>query len=445
MSIGLVLLPLGSGDTQTPRSHGTVFFASNVGNPGKSLVIPARARLVIVPQKVLISAGEASGDLYASALVEAVRRRNPSLDFFGCVGPRMQRAGVRAIVDAASIAVVGLVEVVTHIPRIYREYRKLVRAAEDERPDLAILTDSPDFHLRLARRLKALGIPVIYLVAPQVWAWRKSRLPAMRQNIDQLLCIFPFEPEFFASHGINAQYIGHPLTRLVKPSAPRHELRRRYGIPVGTPLIALLPGSRKGEIERHLPILIEAVRQIRSRSAAEARLSHNPPPTSHHPQFILAIPPGAPLGPNFRERISELSIQVLEGQTWDVLACAELALAASGTVTIEAALLGTPMVAFYRVNKLSWLMGKHLVKVPFYSMVNLVAGRRIVPELIQSDMTPGRLAAEALALLGDAPARERMQSELALVVQKLAGTQDPMEVAASMVETHLKEELVHVS
>jgi lipid-A-disaccharide synthase len=333
--------------------------------------------------------------------------------------------------------VVGLVEVVTHIPRVYREYRKLVHAAEHERPDIAILTDSPDFHLRLARRLKSLHIPVIYLVAPQVWAWRKGRLPAMRRTIDQLLCIFPFEPDFFAPHGIDARYIGHPLTRLVKPSASREELRRRYGIPEATPLVALLPGSRKGEIERHLPVLIEAVRKMdavdKIRKASQ-RLA---------PRFILAVPAGTSLGSNFTERISEASIQVFEGQTWDVLACAELALAASGTVTIEATLLGTPMVAFYRVNKLSWLMGKHLVKVPFYSMVNLVAGRRIVPELIQNDMTAERLAGEALSLLEDESARDAMRGELQLVAQKLAGPQDPLDVAASLVEKHLKEEMVH--
>jgi lipid-A-disaccharide synthase len=384
-----------------------------------------------VPQKVLISAGEASGDLYAAGLVEALRRRNPAFEFFGCAGQRMQRAGVRAVVDARSIAVVGLVEVVTHIPRIYREYRKLIRAAELERPDIAILTDSPDFHLRLARRLKGMGIPVMYLVAPQVWAWRKGRLPAMRKNIDQLLCIFPFEPDFFAPHGIDARYIGHPLTRLVKPSASREELRRRYGIRDESSVVALLPGSRKGEIERHLPILIEAVRKIQQ---ASQRLA---------PRFILAVPYGNLLGSNFKERISEASIQVLEGQTWDVLACAELALAASGTVTIEATLVGTPMVTFYRVNKLSWLMGRFLVKVPFYSMVNLVAGRRIVPELMQNLMTPARLAGEALTLLGDESARNSMRNELELVARKLAGPQDPLDVAASLVEKHLKEEMVH--
>jgi lipid-A-disaccharide synthase len=380
-----------------------------------------------VGARVLISAGEASGDLYAAGVVEALRRRNPDLEFFGCAGPRMQHAGVRAVVDAASISVVGLVEVITHIPRIWREYRKLLRAAAGQRPDIAILTDSPDFHLRLAKRLKKLQIPVIWLIAPQVWAWRKGRLPMMRRNIDQLLCIFPFEPEFFVSNGMDAVYIGHPLTRMVKPSASRTELRRRYGVPDEAPLIALLPGSRKGEVARHLPILMETADNV-------ARAGHKP-----DPKFILAVPPGL----NLTERISGSSIQLQEGQTWDVLACSDLALAASGTVTIEASLLGTPMVTFYRVNNLSWYIGRRLVEVPFFSMVNLVAGRRIVPELIQNEMTATRLAEEALRLLGDEAARQEMRRELAVVVQKLSGPDDPMEVAASVVEKHLKEEMVH--
>jgi lipid-A-disaccharide synthase len=380
-----------------------------------------------VGARVLISAGEASGDLYAAGLVEVLHRRSPGLEFFGCAGPRMQRAGVRAVVDAASISVVGLVEVITHIPRIWGEYRKLLREARKQRPDIAILTDSPDFHLRLAKRLKKLGIPVIWLIAPQVWAWRKGRLPLMRRTIDQLLCIFPFEPEFFVSNGMEAIYLGHPLTRMVKPSAGRSELRRRYGVPEGVPLIALLPGSRKGEVARHLPILLDTAAQI-------ARAGLEPAP-----KFILAVPPGL----NLKERISGSSIQLQEGQTWDVLACSDLALAASGTVTIEASLLGTPMITFYRVNNLSWLMGRHLVKVPFLSMVNLVAGRRIVPEFIQNEMTAARLADEALRLLGDAGARQEMRRELALVAEKLAGSDDPLEVAASVVEKHLKEEMVH--
>jgi lipid-A-disaccharide synthase len=396
-----------------------------------------------VGPKILISAGEASGDLYASALVDALRRRRPDLEFFGCAGPRMQAAGVRPVVDAHSLAVVGLVEVITHIPRIYGEYRKLLRAARTERPDIAILTDSPDFHLRVARWLKKLGIPVFYLVAPQVWAWRKGRLPLMRRTIDRLLCIFPFEPEFFARHGIEATYIGHPLTRLVKPSASRAELRRRFGIPEGAPLVALLPGSRTGEAARHLPILLEAVKRLRAAAKQE-------------PRFMLAVPPGAiSLGSNFRERISSASIQLLEGKTWDALVCADVALAASGTVTIEACLLGTPMVTFYRVNNLSWWMGKALVRVPFYCMVNLVAGRRIVPELMQDQMTAESLAHQCLALLENEDKRESMRRELAEVARKLSGPhagleEDPVEVAATLVESGLaekyqtKEEMVHV-
>jgi lipid-A-disaccharide synthase len=343
----------------------------------------------------------------------------------------MRRAGVRAVVDAASLSVVGLVEVITHIPRIHGEYRKLLRAAKEEQPEIAILTDSPDFHLRLARRLKDLRIPVIYLVAPQVWAWRKGRLPLMQRTIDRLLCIFPFEPEFFARHGIEATYIGHPLTRLIQPSAGREALRQRYDIPDGARLVALLPGSRRGEISRHLPVLIETVRKMIGVRRQPAL------------RFILAVPPGTGIGSTFREPVSGLSIQVLEGQTWDVLACADLALAASGTVTIEATLLGTPMITFYRVNKLSWWMGRHLVKVPFLSMVNLVAGKCVVPELIQDDLTAERLAGEALRLLGDEAARDGMRLELRIVAQKLSASQDPLEVAASIVEKHLKEEMVH--
>jgi lipid-A-disaccharide synthase len=377
-----------------------------------------------VAARVLISAGEASGDLYAAALASKLRRDNPGIELFGCAGPRMRTAGVEAVVESESLAVVGLLEVVAHIPRIYREYRKLVKAAQERRPEVAVLTDSPDFHFRVARRLKKLGIPVVYLVAPQVWAWRKGRLPKMRRLIDRLLCIFPFEKDFFEKHGIPAEYLGHPLTRMVRPSASPLELRRRFGVPDGSKLIALLPGSRHGEIERHLPILLEAARRTGLQTCS----------------FIAALPPR--MAENFRERFLAASIQVQEGQTWDVLACSDLALAASGTVTIEACLLNTPMVAFYRVNRLSWLLGKLLVRVPFYSMVNLVAGRRVVPELIQSDMTADKLAAEALSLLEHT---NEMRKELAWVAAKLSGPGDPMEAAASVVTELLEKEMVHAS
>src|ERR1700733_1832520 len=212
--------------------------------------------------RVLISAGEASGDLYASRVVEALRARHPEAEFFGCAGPRMQAAGVRAIVDMRSITVVGLVEVLRHIPRIWGQFRKLTRAAQTERPEIAILTDAPDFHLPLARRLHRQGVPVVYLIAPQAWAWREGRVRTMHKTVRRLLCIFPFEQAFFEQRGVPTTYIGHPLARMLEPSLDRAEFRNKFAIAPGARILAILPGSRHGEVERHVPALIEAVKQI---------------------------------------------------------------------------------------------------------------------------------------------------------------------------------------
>lgn len=375
--------------------------------------------------RILISAGEASGDLYASRVVETLRLRHPDAEFFGCAGPRMQAAGVRAVVDSRSIAVVGLVEVVAHIPRIWLEFRKLVRAAAAEKPDLAVLTDAPDFHLRLAKQLKKQGIPIVYLIAPQAWAWRPGRVKTMRSTVNRLLCIFPFEQEFFESRGVPASYLGHPLARIVRPSMTRAEFFEKIGFHQDRRLIVLLPGSRHGEVERHMPALLEAVRLIRKRQDVD---------------LLLALPPGfGAEKTNFWEPVRAASIQVKEGLAWDGLAHAHLALAASGTVTVEAALLGTPLVTFYRVNALSWLLGRRLVRAPFLSMVNLVAGRRIAPELIQDEMTGERIAAEAIRLLEDDGAREGMRAGLAQVAALLASRDDPMETAAGWIEKVLSE------
>jgi lipid-A-disaccharide synthase len=382
-----------------------------------------------VPPNILVSAGEASGDLYAALLVDELRHIWPDARYFGCTGPRMRRAGVQTIVDASSLAVVGLVEVLSHIPRIYGEYRKLLAAAKETRPDLAILTDSPDFHLRLATRLHRQGIPVIYLVAPQVWAWRKDRLPGMRRTLRHLLCIFPFEEAFFRDHGLPATYIGHPLAGLVKPSLTRAEFFRKHRLPAGRPLITVMPGSRRGEAARHLPALLDAVERLYRDQAAS---------------FIL--PASATTGAGFfQERIGGAPIQVIDGENWDSLAHADLALAASGTVTVEAALLGTPMVTFYKVTAASWLLGRMLVRVPFYSMVNLIAGRGIVPELMQSDMTGARLAAEAQRLLRDETARARMRADLAEVAARLSGPGRPMARASAIIQDLMEGQLAHVS
>ena len=376
--------------------------------------------------KILISAGEPSGDRYAAALVQSLRRRHPTLEFFGCAQPRMLAAGVRPVMDAAKLQVVGLFEVITHIPGIWAEYRRLIRAADDEKPVLAILTDSPDFNLRVAHQMARRNIPVIYLVAPQAWAWRSGRTRQMARDLRRLLCIFPFEEAWFRSRGVAAEYIGHPLARQVQRTVSTAEFRRELGIPEGNRLVALLPGSRPGEVRRHWPILREAVEKLKDRPIS----------------FVLGAVPS--LGEQFFvNQMGSASIQsgvkVIAGRTGDLLAAADLALAASGTVTVEAALTGTPMVTFYRVNAASWALGKLLVRTPYFTMANLIAGEKLVPELMQSEATGLRLAEEAGRLLDSPASLEQMRAGLARVATLLNTGHDPIERAAEIVSGMLTE------
>jgi lipid-A-disaccharide synthase len=305
------------------------------------------------------------------------------------------------------------VEVLRHLPLIRKRFNRLLDEVRRRKPDLAILTDSPDFHLRLASRLAKQGIPVLYMVAPQAWAWRRGRVRRMRRAITRLLCIFPFEEDFFVKSGVPAEYIGHPLVPRVRPVLSREEFFRKHNLPPGRPLIAVLPGSRRGEAMRHLQPLKRAANLL----SRERDMS-----------FILPASPAC--GAGFFERpLAGSPIQAIEGEAWDALAHCDVALAASGTVTVEAALLGAPMVTFYRVSALSWALGKLLVRVPFYSMVNLIAGRRIVPELMQRQMTGERLAAETKRLMNHAE-REKMKKDLREVREKLTSDGDPMAKAA---------------
>lgn len=315
----------------------------------------------------------------------------------------MRAAGVDPVIRTEDLSVVGLVEVIAHLPRIWRKFQELVEAARERRPDIAILTDSPDFHFRVAKKLKKQGVPVVYLVAPQVWAWRQGRVKTMRRIIDRLLCIFPFEEAFFRKHRVPVTYIGHPLAGRIEARVSREEFFRKHNIPLDRPLIAVLPGSRRSEALRHLPALKEAAAIL----SVGRKLS-----------FILPASPvcGASF---FGTPLAGSPIQAIEGDAWEALAYCDVALAASGTVTVEAALLGAPMVTYYRVTDVSWKLGKILVKVPFYSMVNLIAERRVVPELMQSKMTGERIAAETLRLLDNAEERGRMKAGLAEVAEKL--------------------------
>lgn len=369
------------------------------------------------PQSILISAGEASGDYYAAQLVSQLRERWPECDFFGCAGPNLRAAGVRAAIRTEDLAVVGIFEVLEHLPRIWHRFRELIESSRRARPALAVLTDSPDFHFRVAAKLKRQGVPVVYLVAPQVWGWRKGRVRTMRRIMDKLLCIFPFEEEFFRSHGVPAVYIGHPLSTRVRPSLSREAFFAKHNLPANRPLIAVLPGSRKGEAIRHLPELKRAAGLL-----------------SRDRELSFLLPASATCGAAFfHDALAGSPIRAIEGEAWDAMAHCDVALAASGTVTVEAALLGAPMVTFYRVTALSWAIGKILVDVPFYSMVNLIAGRRVVPELMQQQMTGERLAAEASILLDNSGERAKMKEELARVAGLLRSEGDPIARAAAEV------------
>jgi lipid-A-disaccharide synthase len=374
------------------------------------------------PRSVLVSAGEASGDYYAAELVRELQRRWPECDFFGCSGPHLRAAGVEAVIRSEDLSVVGIVEVVGHLPRIWRRFRKLIQATAQRKPDLAILTDSPDFHFRVARKLKRLGIPVVYLVAPQVWAWRKGRVKTMRRVIDELLCIFPFEEAFFRQQRVPVTYIGHPLATRVRPSLSREDFFRKHKLPEGRPLVAVLPGSRRSEALRHLPELVRAS-EILSRDRSLS--------------FILPASPTCGVG-FFTQPLVGSRIQAIEGEAWDAMAYCDVALAASGTVTVEAALLGAPMVTFYRVTGVSWAVGKLLVDVPFYSMVNLIAAKKVVPELMQNAMTGERIAAATARLLDNATERAKMKEELARVSALLSGPGDAITRAADAVERALE-------
>jgi lipid-A-disaccharide synthase len=365
---------------------------------------------------VLISAGEASGDRYAAWLAEAVRRQDPQASFFGCAGDRLRAAGCDVTVDAASLATVGLSEVLTDIPRIYGQFRRLLAEAERRRPKLAILVDSPDFNLRVAKHLKKIGVPVLYLVAPQAWAWRPWRTRQISRLVERLLCIFPFEESWFRDRGVNAEYIGHPLARRIQAATSREEFFARWNLRPDRPLVALLPGSRRKEIALNLPAMLDAANQVDA-------------------QFAVALAPGGAVPEGLPPSITQIAGPAA---AWDLMTHADVSIVASGTVTVEAALLGAPMVVVYRVTQPTWRLGRLLVRTPFYSMVNLVAGRKVVEELIQDAFTPEAVAAETRRLLASAPARADQRRGLAEVSRLLATDGDPIGRAAGRVAEMLR-------
>ncbi len=372
---------------------------------------------------ILISAGEASGDRYAARLTGQLRRIWPDARFFGSAGQEMRAAGVEPVVKSESLSVVGLAEVLAHIPRIHGEYRKLIDAAAGVRPGFAVLTDSPGFHLRVAKRLKKLEIPIYYLIAPQAWAWRPWRARTLAATVRQLHCIFPFEEAWYRERGVDAHYIGHPLAGRVRPELSREEFVAKHGLPPGRQIVTLAPGSRRAEIARHLPVLTEVVRQL----AQETALA-----------LLCAVPTGADPG-LYAPLEAAGQIRLIAGETCDLLGHADVVLGASGTVTTESALLLTPTVAFYRVSPLTYAVGRPLVSIPHFTMVNLIAGRSVIEEYIQERMTPENLVNAVRALLCDHDRRARMRADLGRVRALLTSGHDPFEESARLIRASILE------
>jgi len=358
--------------------------------------------------RLLLSCGEASGDLYAGELTRELFALDPALTITGLGGPQLAAAGGRLIDDYRDLAVTGLTEAIAKLPRSLEARRALVADAQRARPDALILIDFPDFNFRLAPPIKRLGVPVIYYISPQIWAWRPGRLATIRKIADCVLVIFPFEESIYREGGVPVEFVGHPLVDLAKPSAGREAFLSARGLSPEAPTVAILPGSRPNEVSRILPDLVAAARQIRAAVPAA--------------QFIVARAPRLGDGLFERVRARELgAAAIVEGDTDTVLASADVALTASGTATVQAALHDTPMVIVYRVSPLSYRLLRRLVTVETIGMVNLIAGERIVPELVQEAFTADAVAREAISMLTDASRAAAIRAGLATVRARLGG------------------------
>jgi lipid-A-disaccharide synthase len=357
----------------------------------------------MTPIPLLLSAGEASGDMYAARLATALKQR-AEVEIFGMGGPQMRAAGVDLVTDYSEVSVVGITEILSHLPSLIRAMRLLVSEAQRRKPALAILTDFPGFHLRLARKLKARGIRNVYYVCPQFWAWRPWRVRVVRRRFAEALCIFPFEEKFYGDAGVPVKFVGHPLVGAVHASVDRATFLREQKFDPTRPVVAVLPGSRRAELNQHLPILRDACALIHREVQAQFVIA-----AAHNNTATQLREGWAPL----------LPLRVVEGRTYDALASADAAIVSSGTATVETALLDVPMVVVYRVTPLTALLAKPLVRTPFFSMVNLIAGKRVVSELIQSDFTAARVSKQVLQLLREPAARAAMRANLAEVRDRL--------------------------
>jgi lipid-A-disaccharide synthase len=356
--------------------------------------------------RILISAGEASGEMYGAQLIEALRRRDSSLEFFGVGGDRMRAAGCETVVDAKDLAVVGISEIVSHLPKIYGLFRKLITEADRRRPGLAIVIDSPAFNWRVARQMRKRGIPVVYYVCPQFWAWRQGRVRLLRKYINKALVIFPFEEKFYRDRGVDATFVGHPLADLRHPEVTREQYAAENGLVTSKPWITLMPGSRAKEVRMNLPEMLRTADLL-----------------GDEYEFVIPVAPtiSKDLVLEVMKKDSGTVAMHLPTDALPALAHSRAGIIASGTATVEAAMMGTPFVMVYRVSPLTYFLGRPRVKVAHFAMVNLIAGKEIVPELVQHDFTAENVIARLSQILPDGQARDRMKEGLAAVKTLLRG------------------------
>ncbi len=354
----------------------------------------------------MIVAGEASGDLHGGNLIREMRRIDPGLSFYGLGGGRMKAEGVKLFADAADMAVVGLTEVVFKLGTILRVMHRLKISLREERPDLVILIDYPDFNLPLARAARRLGLKVLYYISPQVWAWRKGRIDTIRKSVDRMAVILPFEEQFYREAGVNVTFVGHPLLDEVRKKYAQTEAMKRFGLKDEAITVGILPGSRRSEVERLLPEMLKACRILMEKLSPL--------------QFVLPL--AGTLDPEFVRDILRqfpLQVNVVRDEIYDVIAVSDVAIVASGTATLETALLEIPMVVVYKVSASSYAIGRRFVRVDHIGLVNIIAGRTIVPELIQEDANPERIASEVRELIVRRGKAREMKAALAETRGKL--------------------------
>ncbi|MDA1185076.1 MAG: lipid-A-disaccharide synthase [Acidobacteria bacterium] len=368
--------------------------------------------------RIMISCGEPSGDLYSGALATELQAQAPGSELFGLGGARLKAAGATLVGDFAGLAVTGLTEAVRVLPRSYAMYRRLVAAARERKPDVCVLVDFPDFNFRLLAPMRRLGVPVVYYISPQLWAWRPGRMRTMSRFVDKVLVIFPFEAPLYEQAGIPVQHVGHPLVDLPRPAQTRSSLLGALGLAPDGLTVALLPGSRPNEIRRIVPGIAGAMPLIRSRVPGV--------------QFIVAGAPGLP--PDGFAPLTRNGAVVVHDCTDDVLAASDVVVTASGTATVQAALHERPMVVVYRVSLPTYWLGKSFLNVDTFAMPNLVAGRRIVPELIQDGFTPERVADETVGLLTDARRRAQTSEALKQVREQLGAPGASARAAAAILD-----------